>query len=140
MHIGDLHPLLLHYPIVLLTAVAAFDLFRFFSKRDFEELSLWILGFAVIFLVPTILTGIYAGEFYPENNEILITHRTLAYVTGGFSLLHLIIRLYMWKNKTHHRNRWLLLLSLINFALVAATADFGGLLAFGKTIFSRPRV
>ncbi|MBS0652919.1 MAG: DUF2231 domain-containing protein [Verrucomicrobia bacterium] len=140
MHIGDFHPLVLHYPIVLLTAVAALDVFRFFSKKNFEELALWILGFAVIFLIPTIVSGLYAGQFYAQNNEVLITHRTMAYVTGGFSVLHLIIRMHMWRKKSKNRNRWFLLLSLINFALVAVTADFGGLLVFGKTIFSRPKL
>ena len=135
MHVGNFHPLVLHYPIVLLSAVVVFDAVSCFTKKDFEKPALWTLIFAIAFLVPTIITGLFATKFYSPTNAYLVNHRLLAFVTSGFSLVHLIFRLYLRKKSISGRTKWLLLFSVINFVLVTVTADFGGILAFGKSPF-----
>ena len=135
VHIGDFHPLVLHYPIVLVSAVVTFDGVSCFTKRNFEDLTLWTLIVAVAFFIPTVITGLYAAKFYSQINPTLMTHRTMAFVTSGFSVIHLFFRFYLRKKGVTGRAKWLFLLSAINFALVAVTADFGGVLVFGKSPF-----
>lgn len=131
MIIPDFHPLVLHYPIVLMTAVFAFDIAAYFTKRDCKKFALWALVFAIAFLVPTMITGLLAEDFYSPENKILNNHRNLAFVTLGFSVLHLLVRVLMLKKVLVAKKMQLLFLSAINFGLVTVTAHFGGKLVFG---------
>ena len=131
----DFHPVVLHYPIVLISVVPVFDSLSLLTKKSFENLALWSLFFGVAFLIPTLLTGLLAAKFYPPTKAILINHRTMAFIASGFSLLHLFFRFYLKRQNIVSRGKWLILLSVINFVLIAVTSDLGGILAFGRSPF-----
>lgn len=132
MRIGYFHFLILHYPIVLATALVAFDGITLVFKKNFERLAFWTLFFTVFTTIPTVITGSYAADFYASKSNILLCHEILAYITTGFIAFYFLLRIYMEKKKNPNRSKWFFFLSLITFGLIALTAHFGGLLAFGK--------
>ena len=89
------HPLIVHFPIVLLLLAAVFQLLSFFlSKKEFSIVTIGLLSFGVItawlasnafHAHPAALTG--------DANTIFETHEQMASLTWWFSLAGLIIKL-----------------------------------------------
>ncbi len=133
--LGEFHPILNHFPIVLLTLVFGLDIVKIFTKKNYYSIAKRALLLAVFFFIPTLITGLLAAQSYASTNHVMILHRTLAFITLGITLIHAAFRYYAdIKLKTRWK-RYFILFSFINIVFIGATSEEGGLLAYGKTIF-----
>lgn len=137
MHFGDLHPIFLHFPIVMLTMVLLMDLYQWITKKDWGRANLYLTFWAVLFLIPTILTGLSAAGRFNAESAALLSHRNYGFVTFGFSIVHWIYRYNLYKKGVAlARIKTLALVSFINFLLISITAEKGGMLTFGHTFLT----
>jgi uncharacterized membrane protein len=124
---------ILHFPIVLFWTAFVYDLLGAVWKVHVYPAAHWILIVGAVLAIPTVFTGLEMAELRVGNPYVLI-HRDWALATFSFALLHAAFRLYLI---VRHRtvNKYILIfLSLITVSLVSITAEYGGRVAFGKTI------
>ncbi|HUX53428.1 MAG TPA: DUF2231 domain-containing protein [Williamwhitmania sp.] len=134
--VSHLHPMLVHFPIALIIAGFALEVFHLIIKKEqclsragFYLLILGTLGAIVAYL---------AGEFFTNDlagaaGGIQETHELFASITLGTVILTLLVRLYlMIKKKEETSLRW------VYFALYALSAIFVGITGFygGTLVFS----
>ena len=82
--VGQFHPIILHFPIVLFTAALVCDITNYFGKTEALTVGHWMIILAVITCIPTILTGLAAALPLDPNNPVVEKHRSLGYSTGIF--------------------------------------------------------
>lgn len=122
----DIHPLLVHFPIVLFWTGLVFDLIGWAWKKQTYPAGHWIIIAAALMSIPTALTGLLASMQYAPSIEI-DHHRNMAIATVSFGLLHAAFRFYILRKNKIFNGGLLVLLSLINVALVSTTAAYGGI-------------
>ncbi len=128
--LSHLHPLLVHFPIVLWILTSAALLHpRWRREEPLLKTLLWLsLGSTVL----AIATGLlFASEqsFNGRAGEIILLHRNLAIGAGGLALLGGALRL-------RGPSRVATALILAATLLVAGSAHFGGMSVFGEDFFS----
>lgn len=130
---GDLHLILLHFPIVWITTAFICDLIFLFKRNPvLAKVGDWLIIGAALIAIPTVLTGwILAGS--DIDNSALLYHRNWAFATLAYTIVHAVFRYYALIKETTHPNY--IILSAINLALLDITADYGGLVAFGMGVF-----
>lgn len=133
--LGEFHPIIVHFPIVLFILVLVFDLVYYFNKPRGLTVANWMLWSGTLFCLPTMATGWMASYSFPANDPIVYQHMTLAFSLFTYSFFHSIFRIV-----TVYKN-WMfapivfISLSVINVLLTSATSDRGGLLSHGTTPF-----
>jgi len=139
----NIHPMIVHFPIVLLIGAVFFDLLHVFLKRydwlNKSALALYILGTAAI--VITFFTGNSAADgldipakVIPAVNE----HADWAEITLWFFIVYSVVRLaigFWFKSYTGGLKNSVIslfvLISLPGIYLLYETADHGAQLVFG---------
>ncbi len=135
--IGDLHPVLLHFPIVLFFMVFAFDCLFLIGKikEPYHSVSHWTVIVAAAFAILTVITGLYAAKLGHPGNAYVILHRNWALGTLAYSIGHAVFRGYVIKSKKVFSAWVFVLISLINVSLIGVTAEYGGLVTRGKSLW-----
>lgn len=125
---GQLHPLLIHFPIgILLMAILLLFCQRFFNK-DFNA------SISFLFLIGSIFSGIscVAGWFLASsgdyNPDIIFLHRWAGVATFASTIL------------IYFLDRWRLPLSVILFILIIVTGHYGSTLTYGESYFFKPMI
>jgi uncharacterized membrane protein len=130
----NFHPLIVHFPIVLLLLAALFELLRLFLRRDpFDQLARWSLYLGALAAVAGAASGWVAEQTVAPvaaAHEVLEKHEKAGYVTAGFAAV-----LLSWRVATGRRGgprpRWIFTVALLALAaLVAFTAHEGGELVY----------
>ncbi|MBX9744727.1 MAG: multicopper oxidase domain-containing protein [Chlamydiales bacterium] len=137
LKIGDFHPVLLHFPIVLLFTALVFDFLFLIGKVKDPSIAHWFVIVAAALAIPTVITGLYAAEQEHAGHSNILLHRNWALVTLAYSLGHAIFRTYLIKSKKLIPAYILVVISLINVGLVGITAEYGGTITRGKGILIR---
>lgn len=136
-NLGELHPALIHFPIVLIWLVFICDIIASFYKREcFQKLANWLIIIAAIILIPVAFTGFIAKESYPSNDPDVLRHQNMATVMIFYTIAYAIFRFYVLMTQKLFSIYLFLFLSLINVGLVNMTAEFGGIVVRGKGITS----
>jgi len=131
---ANVHPLLVHFPIALLTAFLIVELLAvIFKKENLEPVASWMLYLGTIGAMATVVAGWFAAQSIPHGgavHDVMETHETL-----GFSVLALAVVLSLWRlfagapgsvmGRTLH-----LFLSFVMVGLMTAGADLGGLMVY----------
>ena len=138
MDIGEFHVVILHFPIVLFWTGLVFDLLGWIWKCKVYPTGHWIIIAAALLAIPTVLTGLEAADEFPGNSAVIL-HRNMALITLAVGLCQAAFRLYLVMKKKAFRSSILVLFSLINVLLVSITAEFGGVIAFGKGVIVKPK-
>ena len=124
---GYYHYIFVHFPIALIIMACIAELFFIYKKEvQYNFVVNFLLIFALIFLIPTALSGLSLVESGTQENSPLIGwHELFAFLTFSLNIATLFIR-----NTTGLRTLylWSLFFLLIS---VMGTAHFGGLMAFG---------
>ncbi len=94
-----IHPMLVHFPIVLLYLALLVEIIQFATKnrrdRFFDRASFWILTLSLFALVATALAGILAEQyvqFTATTTAMLSAHQRDAVLTGVFALAAWVVR------------------------------------------------
>ena len=138
----NLHPLVIHFPIVLWIAAAAMDLAHVVFQRPAwlgpAATSLYLAGAASALVA--YLTGVQAGStvFIPGMAHPLVeSHRSLALVTTGYLAGAALIRMAVLRTSASRaRSRRVLLLAagIIGVLLLQQTAERGARLVYEQGV------
>ncbi len=130
----NLHPMLVHLPIALLTANWVFDLLSVVTKRqEFERTGWWTLLAGMIGLAGAITTGLMAEgsvNIAETARGFFEVHEQLAF---GVAAMYSTLVLWRFAARTYipQRLRWVyLVVSFLGVILVWVTGWYGGELVF----------
>ncbi|HXR24378.1 MAG TPA: DUF2231 domain-containing protein [Candidatus Binataceae bacterium] len=131
----NLHPLIVHYPIAMLTSSTVVYLAAAIARRDrWAWLALWLLAFGVLGATAAVWSGLRAGGAVmvaPAVREnILEYHERLMIMAWALSLLSLV-----WgvagRPLPRRGGIGFLALLLMMSAVLARGADYGGWMVYG---------
>ena len=159
----DIHPILVHFPIALLTLYVIFECVKFKDKA-FEKVKLVFLSIGTFFAWLSLQTGDFAAE-KKRGADMLVKktlhlHENFAGLTTGLFLFILILYVIDYiesrdgkiKNYLHNSKvgfiwniilkvqkvlfkRWLIILvALAGLVAVFLTGTFGAIMVYGKGI------
>jgi uncharacterized membrane protein len=132
--IADLHPLLVHFPIVLFFVALVFDLLSSLRKdASYRTIAHWTVIIAALIAIPTVITGLFAAKL--TKSPFVEIHGYLGITTLAYSLLHAILRIYALRAKKRLPSALFLVAILINVGLVGITAEYGGAVVRGRGLF-----
>ena len=131
---ANVHPLLVHFPIALLTAFLVVELLMvIFKKGNLESVASWMLYLGTLGAMAAVAAGWIAAESIPHGSavhDVMETHETI-----GFSVLALAVVLSLWRlfagapgsvmGRALH-----LFLAFVMVGLLTAGADLGGLMVY----------
>ena len=157
----NVHPILVHFPIALLTTYSLFELarFRILTKQPYYFYLKAILLFTgTLAAFPTILVGLYIKSQFTDQNLVTL-HETVAISATVVFFILAVSYLNVWidqnppKFLTNHawwrvkvrvskvivRTLLVFPIALLGLFLIFLTGALGGLVAFGPDIdpFSR---
>ena len=135
----DLHPLLVHFPIALvtvgvITAWAGRFLPSWESLKESSWLMLWV---AAIMAVPTTITGLIAHEPYEETilHEVIETHQFSAMAA---TVVLAVVAIWRWRSRRNGKDvgdSWLYLIIITAiFGLYFFVGSTGGDLVYDYAI------
>jgi uncharacterized membrane protein len=134
-HLQNLHPLVVHYPIALLTAsVPIYFLASISHRKSLEIVGLWLLGLGMLGAAAAAYTGLIGSEgvmLAPSVREhVLVYHQWSMLVVLALSIV-----LTGWAfiaRPMPQKGRTLFLLGLVLMtAILVKGADYGGWMVFG---------
>ena len=143
----NLHPLVIHFPIVLVMTAAVVDLVDVVFERSpwlrAATTTLYVAG--AVSTVVAFLTGVQAGAtvLVPGlAHPVLIAHRTWALATMACCVVVAVLRLAMLRGegaRSRPRRILLLAIGLIALVLIQQTAERGARLVyeFGTGVIAR---
>ncbi len=134
--IGEFHPMLVHFPIVLFTLTLFSDILYYLGRDYALKLGAIFLWGGTAMCLPTLVTGWEASESFPAGDPDVTKHMLLAFTLSGYALLYSIFRIMVWRKGWIFPPFVFLTLSLILTTLTSWTSDRGGVLSHGKTPFS----
>jgi uncharacterized membrane protein len=140
--VQHIHPMLVHFPIVLIFLLAAFDIVATLSGRSVSGRSTagnFSTGIAIATAVFAVLTFVFggmaldvaeAGGFHSDVAEI---HESLGEMVAIVASLYAVLRAGLWfKDKRISGSAALIfpVVAIAGSVLVAATAYYGGQLVY----------
>jgi len=131
----NLHPLVVHYPIALLTAsVPIYLLAWILRSKSLELFGLWLLGLGTLGAAAAVYTGLVGSEgvmVAPSvRNHILVYHKSFMLAVLGLSTV--LTGWALLARPMPQRGRPLFMIGLVLMALILAKgADYGGWMVFG---------
>tara|TARA_B100001079_G_scaffold245024_1_gene232665 strand:- start:58 stop:495 length:438 start_codon:yes stop_codon:yes gene_type:complete len=134
-----LHPLVVHFPIALITAALIFHTLHLYKPEWINRtIGLWLLGLSTIFSIVAVLSGQKeiqkAGELgYPTETLILIErHQTIGNIVVWGSILLFIGWLFLYlKNQVNNKvNHLAFAFLLLLFVIVIISGYTGGYLVY----------
>lgn len=135
----NIHPMVIHFPIVLLIIAVLFDIFGLIIKKiDWfgkSALILYLLG--IISLIAAFLTGRSAADGLEIPTQVIpavTDHADWAEITLWFFIIYTIIRLFVGLKFKLLKKAYLtplVLISFIGIYFLYQTADHGAKLVFG---------
>ena len=133
--IPNLHPLIVHFPIVLLYLSIGLELLYLFIRSDYIQKSATVtLYLGTISLGLAAFTGWLAHKTVPHSEwsyPVIEKHQFLGFIAlGCFVGLCLLKQVVNSKNRPRNLTVFYVLLSLISITILTVGAHFGGVLVF----------
>jgi uncharacterized membrane protein len=129
------HPLVVHYPVALLTAAVLVYLLAWIARREsWAWTALWLLALGMLAAAVAVWTGLSAGDsvmIAPSVREhVLYYHKR--YMLAAFGLSVVLTGWAMAARPIPRRGRMGFILLLVVMAgLIAKGADYGGWMVYG---------
>jgi len=134
----NIHPLIVHFPVALLTVSLVFELLGIALERDdLERTAWWLLLVGCVGLAGALTTGLFAEQTVTIPAEVsnqFETHEEMAFISAT---LYAIIILWRVSNKTLLPQRMRPLYILLTIAALVALwvgAWFGGEMVYGSGV------
>jgi uncharacterized membrane protein len=128
--LGQLHVVILHFPIVLFWVAFIYDVLGAFFKVNSYPMAHWFVIIAAATAIPTVITGLIAFQYHADNPFVHL-HRNWAALTFIYAFFYALYRLKLLRKHASGPKYLLVLLSGITVALITITAEYGGKVAFG---------
>lgn len=134
---GKFHPIVIHYPIVLLTILFFIDIAYLISRefKLFFQLRSVVLYVSFLTVIPSVVTGYLAAWLYPDNDVLVGHHQSLALITLILITGHAVAWYFSpqkWRLKYF---LGFFILSVSSIALVSLTGEAGALIVRDTTPF-----
>ena len=132
----DLHPLVIHFPIVCILLAALFDFVAHFARIDYlHKTGLALLVGGALLTIPSAYTGESAAEsaqHIPEITELLHHHQDLSTLALWLSLALAVTRIHLVARKRYAGTRKMLHMAAVACcaALIMWSAYVGGQLVY----------
>lgn len=131
----NIHPLVVHYPIALLTAAALVYLLAWAARREeWARSALWMLALGTLGAVVAVRTGLSASDgvmVAPSVREQILVHHK-HYMLAVMGLSAVLTAWAMAAPPLPRRGRLIFLALLLAMtALLAKGADYGGWMVYG---------
>lgn len=126
--VGQLHPLLIHFPIGILLMAIALQFFQIFSKKDFNSSISILVLIGSIFAGLSCMAGWLLASTGEYNDEIVFFHRW-----SGISTFILALTSYFWI-------RYRPFLFGVLLILIILTGHYGSILTYGEGYFLKPKI
>lgn len=124
--LGRLHPLVLHFPIVLLLMAAGIGLLNQIVPR-------LLLTVATLSALITAITGFFLGTESAPKAELLFWHQWMG---AGVALLAV---LWYWISTNHLQQTYLVRgIQLVVIVLIGLTGHYGGMITHGEDFLALP--
>ena len=132
-NLDNIHPLLVHFPIALLSSFFVVNLITHFVKKDtLVTVASWLLYLGAFSAIFTVLAGFSAAETVAHSesvHDIMEHHEDI-----GVSILSLSLGLAAWRLRSGVLQGWkngiFLTLTVLLFGLIIQGADLGGLMVY----------
>ena len=142
-NLDNIHPLLVHFPIALLSSFFIVNLMAHFVKKDtLVTVASWLLYLGAFSAIFTVLAGFSAAESVAHSesvHDIMEHHEDV-----GVSILSLSLGLSAWRLRSGLLQGWkkgvFLTLTVLLFGLIIQGADLGGLMVYkyGVAVHNTP--
>ena len=127
--VGNFHPILLHFPIALITMAAVSELLFFWNGNPlFDQASRFMILSAAVTVIPTVLTGLaygYNAQYEGVMASYFWWHRFFGIFTALLAIITAVIREFPSTRAAYYLCLFLLFIS------VNVTGFLGGSLTFG---------
>ena len=139
----NIHPLVIHFPIVLLLGAVFFEFLGHIFGNDYVKKTAKVtLLFGTLSLAVAVLTGWLAHQTVPHSEHsypVIETHQLLGFLAlGGFSGAALFKFILVPKYKSCWIYRIYLLLSLASIVALILGAHYGGKLVYEYGVGVKP--
>jgi len=132
--VHPIHPVVVHFPLALLSASVLFDLLaRRWRRESFQETGFYVLIAGLLGAVVAVVTGGLAEDAVKHRgvpHAALEVHETLAYATLYFFIGLLALRLLMRWKLIREMPLLYLVMGVVGILILAATGYFGGSLVY----------
>jgi uncharacterized membrane protein len=129
-----LHPIIVHFPIALLTTAILFEFLELLVKRDFlREAATWLLGLGFLGALLATASGILAEEEAEKSGvpeSVIETHELFAFATLAVFATLVAIRWWQKKRRIPDIPSVFLAIGLVGVVLIGLTGYFGGDLVY----------
>jgi uncharacterized membrane protein len=131
----NLHPLMVHYPIAMLTSATVVYLAAAIARRDrWAWLALWLLAFGALGATAAVWTGLRAGGAVmvaPAVRENILEHHEHLMITAWVLSLLALVWGVAGRPLPRRGGIGFLALLLMMSAVLARGADYGGWMVYG---------
>lgn len=139
----NLHPLLVHLPIALLTCSFLFDLVGVLSKKnDLKRVGWWTMICGILGLASTIMSGLQAEKtvlIHPPAVEHFQTHQEVAFSVAGVYAILFLWRIANRGELPQNRDWVFLAIALVGVVGIWVGAWYGGEMVyrFGVGVYAK---
>jgi uncharacterized membrane protein len=130
-----LHPMLVHFPIALVTIGFLAEIAQLFCKKEqtFSKIGFYLLLAGTLTAIVTLLSGVlFTAEMSGAAGEIQETHELFAWITVGLLAVTSVLRLMLAKQEQPNASLQRLALGIYALAVVSVsiTGFYGGTLVY----------
>jgi len=133
MSTSHFHPMMVHFPIAIVTIGFIADLASLFFKKEtwLQKSALWLLIFGTLAALAAVITGaLFTSEMSGSAGEVRETHEMFAFITLGALVVTSVFKIIV-HNKPTVTLKWVaFLLYAIATLSVSITGFFGGTLVY----------
>ncbi|MCM3024781.1 hypothetical protein M3576_15880 [Weizmannia ginsengihumi] len=132
---SHIHPIVVHFPIVIITLTAIYDLFFAVVRRKSSPNGHWF--WLLAFLSAWIAVGTGPGHDARGNTNIFHYHKLLAAITTWATFLMVVFRFTFVFRKREIIKQWLIIgsiLSIICAVGILSVGYFGGKMVYDQGI------
>ncbi|RYY56287.1 MAG: cytochrome C [Chitinophagaceae bacterium] len=134
---GRMHPLVLHFPLVLLVVAMGLEFFRFPSRHVtgwfYEQFATYLLVAGAALAGVTVIMGIFLSREEGYDGEVLDWHKWAGVGVLFFASLVFFLRKYKWYNRLLAR-----VSAIIVLLLLLITGHYGAVLTHGEDFLLAP--
>jgi uncharacterized membrane protein len=134
--VGRMHPLLLHFPIVLLVLYIVYTLFidkKIAANDALKNFGDWLLLLSAVTAAFTALMGLFLSKEDGYDAEALQWHKW-----SGVSIAIITLLWYAYRNKIKNANWLKISAAIISLAVIVFTGHQGAEISHGKNFLLAP--